>query len=172
MAARPARGGPWRRVLPVAIAVVVIAGGVVAYLKLHHSGSPTPAASNTLPAAAGSSSARPVTPAAVVKPSSVTVAVLNGTATTGLAHRTAQRLAAAGYREGTVATASDQTHTTTVVAYLAGHRIDAVAVARALKLRLASVQLVDAATKAVACPPPAACTADVVVTVGTDLASQ
>jgi hypothetical protein len=52
-----------------------------------------------------------------------------------------------------------------------GHRRDALAVASTLKLGAASVQPVDQNTQAVACPPPSACTATVVVTVGSDLAN-
>jgi hypothetical protein len=70
-----------------------------------------------------------------------------------------------------VATATDQTHTTTQVAYLPGFRNVALKVAASLKLSPGSVQPIDPATQAVACPPPAPCTANVVVTVGTDLAS-
>ncbi len=130
------------------------------------------------PAAGGSSrtsnapTTRHAKRVAVFNPSSVTVAVLNGTAASGLAHRTALRLASAGYREGTIATASDQTRTATVVAYMPGHRGDALQVAKTLKLGSASVQPVDQSTQAVACPPSSACTATVVVTVGADLASQ
>jgi hypothetical protein len=101
----------------------------------------------------------------------VTVAVLNGTGTTGLAHRTAQRLSSAGFRQGTIATATDQTRTTTQVAFLPGYRTDAMRVASTLKLSTGAVQPIDAGTRAVACPPPAACTTNVVVTVGSDLAS-
>jgi hypothetical protein len=104
-------------------------------------------------------------------PRSVTVSVLNGTATTGLAHRTALRLASAGYREGAVATATDQTRSTTQVAYLPGYRSDALRVASSLKLSSAAVAPIDPGTRAVACPPPSACTTNVVVTVGSDLAS-
>jgi hypothetical protein len=104
-----------------------------------------------------------------IAPSAVTVAVLNGTATSGLAHRVAVKLAGTGYKQGTVATATDQTRTATVVAYMPGHRRDATAVAASLKLGSASVQPLDQNTQAVACPPPGACTANVVVTVGSDL---
>jgi hypothetical protein len=103
--------------------------------------------------------------------SAVTVSVLNGTAASGLAHRVALKLGGAGYKEGMIATATDQTHTSTVVAYLPGFKRDALAVAGTLKLKPASVEPVDQSTQAVACPPPAACTANVVVTVGTDLAN-
>lgn len=101
----------------------------------------------------------------------MTVSVLNGTATSGLAHRVAVKLSGTGYKQGTVATATDQTRTATVVAYMPGHRREATAVATALKLGSASVQPLDQNTQAVACPPPGACTSAVVVTVGSDLAN-
>jgi hypothetical protein len=109
--------------------------------------------------------------AASFAPSSVTVAVLNGTATNELAHRVAAKLTSVGYKQGNVATASNQTQTATVVAYLPGFRNDAVHVATALKLGPASVQAIDPSTQAVACPQPAPCTTNVVVTVGADLAT-
>jgi hypothetical protein len=104
-------------------------------------------------------------------PRSITVAVLNGTATTGLAHRTAVRLSGLGFKEGPVVNASDQTHTSTIVAYTSGHRQQALDVASSLKLNQAAVQPVDQSTQEVACPPPAPCAATVIVTVGTDLAT-
>jgi hypothetical protein len=107
---------------------------------------------------------------ASVKPGSVTVAVLNGTATPGLAHRIALQLSGLGYKEGNIATATDQTRTATVVAYLPGFRRDAIAVAGSLKLHGVAVAPVDQSTQAVACPPPTPCGANVVVTVGSDLA--
>jgi hypothetical protein len=108
---------------------------------------------------------------ATVAPSSVTVAVLNGTSTQGLAARIGGKLTGAGYKQGTVATATDQTRTTTQVAFLPGYRTDAARVASTLKLPSGSVQPIDPGTRAVACPPPAACTTNVVVTVGSDLAT-
>ncbi|MBV8711948.1 MAG: LytR C-terminal domain-containing protein, partial [Solirubrobacterales bacterium] len=113
------------------------------------------------------------TQATAVRPSTVTVSVLNGTDMQGLAGHVAQRLAADGYRKGAVTNASDQTQTSSVVAYMApAYRRDAVAVAAALKLTRASVQPIDASTKAIACPPAKACTSAVVVTIGRDLATQ
>ena len=56
------------------------------------------------------------------------------------------------------------------VAFLPGYRSDASRVASTLKLPSGSVQPIDPGTRAVACPPPAACTTNVVVTVGSDLA--
>ena len=103
---------------------------------------------------------------AAVAPSSVTVAVLNGTATPNLAHKVALKLGATGYKQGNVATAPDQTHTATVVGYLPGQRRQALAVASALKLGSASVQAIDQSNQAVACPPGTPCAANVVVIVG------
>ena len=102
----------------------------------------------------------------------MTVAVLNGTATNQLAHRVALKLDAAGYKQGPVTTAADQTHTATVVAYVPGHQRDATKVAAALSRGPASVQPIDASTQAVvACPTGTPCTATVVVTAGSDLAN-
>jgi LytR cell envelope-related transcriptional attenuator len=115
--------------------------------------------------------ARRRTNAPAVNPALVTVAVLNGTGTPNLAHAIGSRLAAVGYKEGSILTASDQTQTATVVGYLPGHRSDAQAVATSLKLGSSSVQPVSQSNQSVACPPPAACAAAVIVTVGSDLAA-
>ncbi|MGI8428578.1 MAG: LytR C-terminal domain-containing protein [Solirubrobacteraceae bacterium] len=109
---------------------------------------------------------------APINPSAVTVAVLNGTSTGGLAHKVAVRLAAAGYMQGTIGNTVDQTRTVSVVAYMPGHLRAARAVAASLKLGSSSVQAIDLNTQAIACPPPSPCTATVAVTVGSDLASQ
>jgi hypothetical protein len=72
-----------------------------------------------------------------------------------------------------VATAADQTEASTVVAYLPGatNRTDARHVATALHLQETAVRPIDQGTQQVACPPPGACGANVVVTVGADLAT-
>jgi hypothetical protein len=145
---------------------------IAALVIVTSSGGGNSASSTTSSAASNApTSARHTRSAGSVNPSSVTVAVLNGTATAGLAHRVAVKLGGTGYRQGTVATATDQTRTSTIVAYLPGHKRQATAVATALKLGPASVQPVDPTTQAVACPPPGACASGVVVTVGSDLAN-
>jgi hypothetical protein len=106
-----------------------------------------------------------------INPAKVTVAVLNGTATAGLAHKTATQLSDAGFKEGRVATASDQTRARTVVAFLPSGRNDALAVAKVLKVPTSAVQPIDSGTRAVACPSTVSCDADVVVTVGADRAN-
>lgn len=98
---------------------------------------------------------------------SVTVAVLNGTPTAGLANQVATELVREGFGRGAVTNAQDQQRSATVVSYLPGHRAAATEVARALRVP-AAVEPVDPDTRAVACPPPAACNATVIVTVGAD----
>jgi hypothetical protein len=169
-AGRNAPSAPRRRLLPVlaGLGALVIAV-VVAVILISGGGS---SANRTT--AASRHPARPTGHPAVqpFSPAQVTVAVLNGTSVNGLAHATALRLARAGYRQGAITTASDQTHTATIVGYFENFRDDALHVARSLGLGSASVQPVDSATAAVACPPGTACTAQVAVTVGTDLASS
>jgi hypothetical protein len=168
------RSGSARRFVPAVIAIVAL-GAVVALLLVLTSGNggSTQAASSSTPASNAPTthhnrSSRPKT----FNPATVTVTVLNGTATSGLAHRISTKLTAAGFKPGTVAGASDATRTATVVSYYPSHDQDALQVAKLLKLGSASVQRIDASTQAIACPPPSQCAATVVVTVGADLSNQ
>jgi len=176
----PPRGQPHRatrsrgrRAIAVVLVVVAAAAVVAGLVALTSSGGSQPKVASHKGHSRNAAAARHRAAAALapVNPSSVTVAVLNGTATTGLAGRVSLKLTGAGYKPGTVATAADQTHASTIVAYMTGQRRDALAVAASLKLGQASVQPVDQSTQSVACPPPAACIADVIVTVGADLAN-
>jgi LytR cell envelope-related transcriptional attenuator len=157
------------------IAAVAVVVGVLLILtsgggsKTKTAGTQSTAATST-PAASKHQQRKTAQPAAF-NPASVTVAVLNGTATNQLAHRVALKLDAAGFKTGKPTTAPDQTHTTTVVAYMPGHKRDATKVAASLNLGPASVQAIDAATQGVACPAGTPCTATVVVTAGSDLAN-
>jgi hypothetical protein len=161
------RRSPVGKVLVALLGVLVLGAAVAAVLIVTSNKSSTDSSTVGLRTTNEPGTRRPV----AFNPRTVTVAVLNGTGTTGLAHRTALRLTSAGYRQGTVATATDQTRTTTQVAFLPGYRNDAMRVASTLKLPSGSVQPIDTGTRAVACPPPAACTTNVVVTVGSDLAT-
>ena len=107
-------------------------------------------------------------------PASVTVAVLNGTNTNQLAHTIGAKLMALGYKEGNLATAPNQSQATTIVSYFPGakNRAGALHVAASLKLNPSSVQPIDTPTQQVACPSTTPCTANVVVTVGADLANS
>ena len=152
--------------LLAALALAAVAAGVIVLTQRGSSNASTASVSSSL-------ASRRTSQAAPVRPSTVTVSVLNGTDLQGLAGHVAQRLGADGYRKGAVTNASDQTRTTSVVAYMApADRRDALAVAAALKLARATVQPIDASTKAIACPPTKACTSAVVVTIGRDLATQ
>jgi hypothetical protein len=97
--------------------------------------------------------------------------VLNGTATSNLAHDVSQKLTGAGYKPGMIATATDQTQAATTVGYMPGQRRAAVIVARSLNLGSTAIEPLTASNRAVACPQ-AACAAQVVVTVGADLSSD
>ncbi|MBV9334646.1 MAG: LytR C-terminal domain-containing protein, partial [Solirubrobacterales bacterium] len=153
--------------LIAALVVAAIAAGVIVLTNRTGSSSAHTSSLNSSLASRRTGQANPV------RPSTVTVSVLNGTDMQGLAGHVAQRLAAEGYRKGAVTNASDQTQTTSVVAFMAPtYRREALAVAAALKLTRTSVQPIDASTKAIACPPTKACTSSVVVTIGRDLATQ
>jgi hypothetical protein len=166
----PPRRSRGRMVLGAVIAAVALAAIAVGVIILA-GGKSAPRASKSSTNAALATHRS--TSASAVRPDTVTVSVLNGTDMSGLAGDVTKRLQAVGYRKGAVTNASDQTHTSTIVAYIApAYRRDALAVATSLKLGRAAVQLVDPTSKATACPPAQACTSAVVVTVGQDLAQQ
>jgi hypothetical protein len=159
-----------RIVLGVGVAVLAllaVAAGVVVLTN----GGGSSSASKSSAAALTRARARHATNVTAVRPSTVTVSVLNGTDRVGLAGDISKRLTTDGYRKGAVTNFSDQTQTTSVVAYMTpADRPDALAVAASLKLSRGVVQLIDQNTKAIACPPSQACTSAVVVTIGHDLA--
>jgi hypothetical protein len=167
-AAEPVRRSRLRLVAALLVGAAVAAAAVFAVLQLTALGSSssTGAAARTSTAATHGNKH-----GSAINPSKVTVAVLNGTSTLQLATRTAQRLATLGFRQGTIGDAAQQTYTSSVVAYMPGHRSDALAVAHSLKLKPSDVQPVDSTTQAVACPSTP-CSATVVVTAGADLASR
>lgn len=168
VAPRPSRA---RRLVPILIglgaAIVIIA----VLLIVTHNNKSTTTVHKSTNIAGRSRHARTV----AVSPDTVTVAVLNGTTVTNLAHDVSSRLAADGYKQGTIATAAAQTQSSTVVAYLAGHQADARAVAAVLDLKGSAVKAVNQQAMGVACPgatttSTSSCSANVVVTVGSDLA--
>lgn len=162
-----------RMVLGVLVAAAALAAVAVGVIILTGGSKHAPSSASKSSANATLASHRTTSSLTAVRPSSVTVSVLNGTDMQGLALKVSDRLVADSYKKGSVANASDQTHTSTIVAYMApAYRRDALAVATSLKLGRAAVQLIDPTTKATACPPAQACTSAVVVTVGQDLAQQ
>src|SRR5207237_795832 len=125
--------GPLRRYLPLAIgALVVIA--VVAVLLIATSGGTKTQSTASSPVSTAPAPHQHRAGPAAFNNASASVAVLNGTPTVGLAARTSTRLTSAGFKAGKVTSASDQTRTATVIAYFPGHRQDALAVAKTLKL--------------------------------------
>ena len=104
-------------------------------------------------------------------PSAVTVAVLNGTSTNNLAADVLGKLTAAGYKGGAKQNAAETGVTSTIVGYTSpSDRSDALAVAKSLNLGPASVQAVSQGDRLKVCAGTAACTTQVVVTAGGDLA--
>jgi hypothetical protein len=94
----------------------------------------------------------------------VSVVVLNGTSTAGLAHHLAADLQQGGYtRAESLAGVPPGTHATTVVEYAHGHHADAQAVAKALDVT--QVQAIEATIASLAGP------ATVVVLAGADQAT-
>ncbi len=172
-----ASSGGSRRSRPLLAALVLLAVIIVAVVLLVvRSGGSTPQSSATSRSASSAASAGTTrhhrTLAGALAPASVTVAVLNGTSVAHLAHKVALQLGQVGFKQGNVATAANQTMTTTVVGYLPGQRPAALLVAKQLKLGSASVGPVDQSNQTVACPASSTpCTAKVVVTVGSDRAS-
>jgi hypothetical protein len=101
----------------------------------------------------------------------VTVTVLNGTGTAGLAAHILSQLTNAGFKQGTATNAANATQTTSIVAYLPGQKAAAQQVAKTLKLGSGTVSQIDPNTESIACPQ-ATCNVDVVVTVGQDLVGR
>ena len=152
----------------VVVALLVLTGGGGA-----SSQSSSSAAARTTKPASSSAARRRRRGVVAVSPSSVTVAVLNGTSTSNLAHDVMSTLTGLGFKQGPApATAPDQTHATTIVGYLPGFRTDALAVAKSLKLKSSAVAPIDANDRAVACgTATTTCAAQVVAIVGADLQS-
>jgi hypothetical protein len=150
-----------------------LAAGVAAVLVIATSGGSTSSSSTVADRTTNAPSPHHSRTAPAFLPSSVTVAVLNGTNVNQLAHRVAQHLINDGYKQGNVLTAVNQTETTTVVSYFPGaaNRAGALHVATSLKLKPSAVQPIDTSTRQVACQGATPCTANVAVTVGSDLAT-
>jgi hypothetical protein len=129
-----------RRRLIALIAVGVIAIVVVAVVVLPGGGSsPHPAVAVGGQAVIGATA-----------PTTLAVAVLNGTDVGGLASKVSKQLTDDGFTAGTIANAPNQTTATTTVGYTRGHQAEAIRVARALDLGESSAVRVSAANEAAA----------------------
>lgn len=114
-----------------------------------------------------STSSGPSHPAGTPSPATVTVAVLNGTHTSGLATTVSSALSGLGFKQGAVANAASQDHHATLVSYItdAGHAA-ALEVAKDLAPTPTRVGPADPRTAALAEAQGA--TPTVVVTLGSD----
>jgi hypothetical protein len=181
---RGGQGSSGRRISPVFFVLAgVLAAAVVAVVLIFVTGSNSSSSSSSSAASAGSASSSQTNAAqrskngrqrkaatATVTPSSVTVAVLNGTATNNLAHDVAAKLATAGYKAAGTLNASETGLTSTIVGYTASSaRNDALAVAKSLDLGPASVQGASQGDRLKVCSSTTTCTTQVIVTAGADL---
>jgi hypothetical protein len=177
MAVRPGqpRSGVGRAfvILAALLGVGAVVAGVLVIKNINSSSSKNNSTSASSAAARSTTAGRRNAPVAAVNPRTVTVAVLNGTNTNGLAGKVSGELDAAGYQKGYVGNFTpNQTQSSTLVQYMAGDKRDASAVATSLKLPPKSVGPLDSATQQIACPPSQGpCKSAVVVTVGSDLSS-
>ncbi len=101
-----------------------------------------------------------------VQPSQVTVAVLNGTGTPGLAATLASSLRAAGFKVGNVTNAGESDVVTTKVLYKKGNKPEAKAVSKQLKVPSRRISSMDKANGSLAG------SADVAVITGKDRADE
>jgi hypothetical protein len=171
---RAAESGPRRRLLPVLAVVLLVAVIAVALLLLlghsHRSGHSAPSAARTH--SSTSKSGGKGKHRVAVNPRTVTVAVLNGTTTSNLAGHISQKLGKLGFKPGMTGNFSSQSLTTTTIGFVPGHRPQALAVAKALKVKYSNVLQVTAATKQLVCPAGSTCPDQVFVVLGSDLASS
>jgi hypothetical protein len=168
-----------RRVLSGLAGLVVVGAVVVALLVVTNNGGTTksnvhhPGAGSASHSQGGKKHRVPV-----VKHGSVTVAVLNGTAVSGLAGDVSSALTKKGFRQGPVTNAAVETQARTQVAYVANNVREAQAVAKSLGLPFSTVHKADETTIQ-SCETPVtgtttssgSCQANVIVTVGSDKAS-
>jgi hypothetical protein len=141
----PERSRPVRRPavtirprVAVALAGALVLGGAITYGVT--SGDDHPGKARA--------SHKPKRKAPAVKPGQVTVAVLNGTTVPGLAAMLRDRIAAAGFKKGTINNFSDQGLAESVVQYAPGQQAAAKAVSRTFGIT--QRERVDATSRALA----------------------
>lgn len=167
----------------VLASVLAVAVAVVAVIVLTGSSGSSPSARTSSSAASASGTTgsgasrtgkrRKTAATTTVTPSTVTVAVLNGTTTNRLAATLLGKLTAAGYKGGTTLDAAETGVSSTIVGYTQpAYRDDALAVAKSLNLGPASVQAVSQGDRLKVCAGTTACTTQVIVTAGADLSQN
>lgn len=167
-----------RRVLSGLAGLVVVAAVVVALLVVTNNGGTTKSNVNHPSRNSSSHRGSKKHKLPAIKPGSVTVAVLNGTAVSGLAGDVSSALTKKGYVQGPVTNAAVETQAHTEVAYVANNVRKAQAVAKSLGLPSSAVHKADETTIQ-SCETPVtgtttssgSCQANVIVTVGSDKAS-
>jgi hypothetical protein len=165
---RSSRAG---RGLAALLGVLGIAAVIAVLLIVTSSGGGKSNPSNGSTSTSNAPSARHKVKPKAFNKGAVTVTVLNGTSTGGLAANILSKLGGDGYKQGAAANASSATETTTVVYYMTGQKEAALQVAKSLNLSTSAVAPINSSTQALACPQ-SSCNVDVVVTVGQDLATQ
>jgi hypothetical protein len=153
------------------IVVVLVLIFAVSALKGGGSSTPTTAQNTSASQTASSTTTHSATThktsqsAVATNPAETSVVVLNGTATTGLAHHLASDLQQSGYTRALASAAVPPgRHQSTVIEYSSGHRADAQGVARTLNVT--QVQPMDSTISGLAS------SATVVVLAGADQAAQ
>ena len=154
----------------LAVAIVIVAILIFVATRIFNSGGGTPAGTHTTTTQTTSNGSHSTTTTSGVVPSSITVAVLNGTTKVGLARGAWTVLAGKGFVKGGVANAPSQADATSSVGYTHGHRKAALAIAQDLAISTTAVAPVDPATLADAKRHGAR--PQVVVTLGADYASR
>jgi LytR cell envelope-related transcriptional attenuator len=161
--------------IAVALLIAVIAVAAVLVLRHHHSsntGAASVSRTHSTSSRGTTTKERGSKRAVTVDPRTVTVAVLNGTTTSNLAADVSQKLGRVGFKQGKTTNFTTQSLTTTTVGYEPGHRAQALAVAKALKVKYAHVLRVNPATRQLICPATSSCADQVFVVLGSDLASD
>jgi hypothetical protein len=164
----PSRFGRGLALLLTAVGVVAV---VIVLLVVTSSGGSKSNSSTGSTKTTNSPTAKHKTKAKPFNKAAVTVTVLNGTSTAGLAAKLLAQLGGDGYTQGQATNAANQTQATTIVSYMQGKREAALQVAASLKLPTSRVSPINSTTQSIACPQTT-CSVDVVVTIGQDLASQ
>ena len=163
----PSRGSSrLRRGLVALITVLGVAVVIAVLLIVTSSGgksNPNGATSTT-----NAPSGRHKSKAKAFNKGAVTVTVLNGTATAGLAAHILSQLGNDGFKQGSATNAASATVATSSVSDLPGQTAAAQQVAKGLKLPAGSVSPINSNTQSIACPQTS-CNVDVVVTIGQDL---
>ena len=174
-----------RRISPVFFVLAgILVAAVIAVVFIFVNGSGSNSSSSSSSSASSAASASSTTAAdrakggkarkttlTQVTPSSVTVAVLNSTPTTGLAAKEMGKLTDAGYKGGNTQNAAETGLTSTIVGYTSpAARNDALAVAKSLNLSPSSVRAASQGDRLKICgSATAACLTQVIVTLGADL---